>query len=72
MEGEWIIIGDTDKHKDCLVCRCGTDEKYAASVLNRITNYPTEDDLLMINEHTNLRIKFSENKDCWWKVYGTD
>ena len=65
MNGDYIIIGDTDRYNDCLVCVAGTIER-ANEVLNRMLNNPTEHDKRMMSGHTNFRIKFVEEKYCWW------
>lgn len=63
---EYIIVGDTKKYKNCLVCLCGCSFERAQEVLNRMLNDPTEDDKRIIDGHTNLRIKEVEKKHCWW------
>lgn len=70
--GDWIIIGDTDKHKDCLVCVCAADEEGSRKILERMINNPTKEDKILTSEYTNLRLKYREYEDCWWKIYGTD
>ena len=68
---EYIIIGDTEKYKDCLVYLCGTSLQHAQSVLHRMLNNPTEEDKNVMTRHKNLRIKEVVEKDCWWN-YGCD
>lgn len=63
---EYVIIGDTEKYNDCLVCVCGGSLEFANSTLNRMLNNPTEHDKLLMNGHTNFRIKEVPEKDCWW------
>lgn len=67
---EYIIVGDTDKHKDCLIYICGTYEN-AKRCLNRMLNNPNYNDIKIMDNHTNFRIKEVLSKDCWWN-YGTD
>ena len=67
MDGkEYIIIGDTDKYKDCLVYVCGESRENAERVLNRMLTDPTKDDLANLAKHNNLRVEEVESKDCWW------
>ena len=61
---EYIIIGDTEKYKDCLVYTCGTKREVAERRLAEILANPTADDTL--SRHSNFRIKEVEEKDQWW------
>ena len=63
---EYVIIGDTERYKDCLVYICGASLRNAKNILNRMLNEPTEYDAVLTEGHTNLRIKEVEEKDCWW------
>lgn len=63
---EYIIVGDTQNYKDCLVCVCGTDRSNAEKVLLRMKNNPEDNDKAVAKGHTNLRIKEVAPKDCWW------
>lgn len=65
MNGDYVIVGDTKQYKGCLVYVCGTLEN-ATKVLNRMLNNPTKDDKELMVEHTNFRIEFVEEQDCWW------
>lgn len=65
MNGNYIIVGDTDRYKDCLVCNAWTYEN-AEKVLGRMLNNPTDNDKRLMFGITNFRIKFVENKNCWW------
>lgn len=65
MNGDYIIKGDTEQFKNCLVCVAGTYEN-AKEVLKRMLNNPTENDKRLMVGHTNFRIEFAEEKDCWW------
>ena len=68
---EYIIIGDTERYEDCLVCLCGNSFEHAQEILYRMLNNPTENDKRMMERHTNFRIKEVVEKDCWWN-YGCD
>lgn len=68
---EYIIIGDTEQFKDCLVCLCGSSFDHAQSILRRMLNNPTDNDKKLMEKQTNLRIKEVAEKDCWWN-YGCD
>ena len=63
---EYIIVGDTKSFKDCLVTVVRGSRSYAEKVLERMLYAPTEDDLLLMRGHKNLRIKEVEEKDQWW------
>lgn len=71
MDVEYIIVGDTEKYKDCLVRVAGKTFEQADQVLNRMLNNPNDNDKKLIKCHTNLRIKEVDSKDCWWN-YGCD
>lgn len=61
---EYIIIGDTQNFKGCLIYVCSTNRAHAEKVLDRMLNNPNEQDLKVLQTHTNIRI--SEAEDCWW------
>lgn len=63
---EYIIIGDTERYEGCLVCVCGTSLDWANKVLDRMLNNPTDNDKLLMQGHTNLRVKEVPPEDCWW------
>ena len=67
MNGDYVIIGDTDKYEGCLVCVTGSTLERANEVLNRMLNNPTEHDKRMMSGHTNFRIKEVPAEDCWWR-----
>lgn len=69
---EYIIVGDTEKFKDCLIYTCGVNKSTAEKVLNRILTNPTKDDLHGIKGHTNIRIKEVESEKQWWNQGGLD
>lgn len=62
----YIIAGDTDKYKDCLICTC-SNRKSAENTLNRMLTNPTERDKRLIKGHENLRIEEVPDKECWWR-----
>lgn len=66
MNRNYVIVGDTEKYDDCLVCVAGSTYERAENVLNRMLNNPTKNDKLLMIGCKNLRIEFVENKDCWW------
>lgn len=63
---EYIIVGDTNIHKECLIYTCGKSKETAVNVLDRIINHPTIDDMLMKMKHINIKIQEVDDKDCWW------
>ena len=68
-EFEYVIVGDTEKYKGCLVYVCGISEDRAKEVLDRMINNPTENDKTVSNGHINLRIEKVPKEDCWWNGY---
>lgn len=63
---EYIIVGDTEKHKDCLVYTCGCDRKCAEKALDKLLNNPDSTDLYFRRNHTNFRIEEVDSSKCWW------
>lgn len=63
--GDYIIIGDTEKYKGCLVCVCGTKQR-AEECLARMLAKPTANDKRLMEGHSNLRIEGVPKKNCWW------
>lgn len=53
----WMIVGDTERHKGCLVTICYGGKEFAERTLERMKNNPTKEDLFLTKGHTNLRIK---------------
>ena len=62
----YIIIGDTDKYKDCLVVTCGGEREHAEKVLDRMVNNPTEQDKKTMEGYSNLRVEEVTQSYCWW------
>ena len=63
---EYIIVGDSDKYKGCLLY-CGFKEKEQAErVLNQMLNNPTWGDEQVMLGKSNIRVQEVESKDCWW------
>lgn len=63
---EYIIVGDTEKYEGCLIYTCGKSLEHAEDVLNRMLNAPTNNDLMVSKEHTNLRVEEVDSSKCWW------
>lgn len=66
MTSNYIIVGDTEKYKECLVCVCGNSQTKAQNTLSRMLNNPTENDKELIKGHTNLKVKTVPQDNCWW------
>lgn len=62
---DFIIIGDTDKYKECLIYTCGNKEN-AEKILYRMLNNPNENDKKVMKGHYNFKIKEVPEEDCWW------
>ena len=63
---EYIIVGDTEKHGECLIYTVNGGKDFAEEVLHRMLTKPTEYDLRAMQGHKNIRVKEVESKDCWW------
>lgn len=64
---DFIIKGDSEQYKDCLVCVCGTSREVAEEHLAKMLSNPSENDKRLIEGMSNLRIEEVEEKDCWWR-----
>lgn len=67
MSKRYIIVGDTETSKGCLVMTCGASKERAEEVLNKLLSDPEEQDKRMIEGHTNLRVEEVDSSDCWWE-----
>lgn len=63
---EYVIVGDVNGIRDCLIYVCGFSLEHAKRVLDRMLNNPTEDDKKAMVGHTNLKIREVNSMDCWW------
>lgn len=63
---EYVIAGDTERHKDCLIRPVGEDLEHAQEVLERMLNNPDSNDLKLMEGHTNIRIEKTKKENCWW------
>lgn len=63
---EYIIVGDTENYKECLVCLAGWDKDNAEERLNQMLTNPTENDRALMKGHSNFKVVAVESKDCWW------
>jgi hypothetical protein len=67
---EYVIVHDvegTDNYNGCLLYVCGTSREHAESVLHRILNNPSQDDLRNIAKgYINFRIEEVPASQCWW------
>lgn len=63
---EYIIIGDTEQFKDCILYVCGKDKEKAEESLQRMLNSPTDNDKYITEGHYNLRVKEVPKSKCWW------
>lgn len=63
---EYVIVGDSEKYKECLLC-CGFKERERAErVLNRMLNNPTRDDEQIMHGMSNICVQEVASADCWW------
>ena len=62
----YIIVGDTRSFSDCLITVVDGDRQRAEKVLERMLYAPTDNDLILMKGHNNIRIKETESKDEWW------
>lgn len=63
---EYIIVGDTNTYKECLVRSCGRSYENAVKTLDRMLHNPDKYDKYDVERHTNLRIKEVKDETCWW------
>ena len=63
---QYIIVGDTDKNKECLVCICGSNEDKAKERLTQMLTNPSDSDKHIMAGHSNLRVMEVKREDCWW------
>lgn len=63
---EYTIVGDSGTSKACLIYACGPDKEFAEKVLEKMLTNPDENDLAVMKDLTNLRVKEVDSKDCWW------
>lgn len=59
----YVIVGDTKRYNGCLIYAIDGGLDSAQRILDRMLNNPNEDDLMALEEHTNIRIDISE---VWW------
>lgn len=63
----YVIVGDTETSNGCLVMTCGASKERADEVLQKLLSDPNEQDKMMIEGHTNLRVEEVDSSDCWWE-----
>jgi hypothetical protein len=63
---EYLIVGDTKNHKDCLIYRCENSREDAEKVLDRVLNNPNNDDKFASKGHFNIRLEEVDSSECWW------
>ena len=66
-DSDYIIVGDTERFDDCLICVAGKTKESAEETLNRMLTNPTENDKRLMDGHRNLRIKEVPAEECWWR-----
>ena len=64
---DFIIKGDSEKFKDCLIYVCGTSRKRAEERLAKMLSNPTENDKRSMEGMSNFSIEEVEEADCWWR-----
>ena len=63
---EYIIVGDTEEYKDCLVTLAGRTREQAERKLAQMLSSPNENDKAIIGSCKNLRIREVESESAWW------
>ena len=66
-DSDFIIVGDTERFDDCLICVAGKSKESAEETLNHILTNPTENDKRLIDGYRNLRIEEVPAEECWWR-----
>lgn len=64
---DYVIVGDTERFDDCLICVAGKSKESAEETLNRMMTNPTENGKKLMDGHRNLRIKEVPAEKCWWR-----
>lgn len=68
---EYIIVGDSERYKGCLVCLGGLNKTQTEEILNKMLTEPNDNDKKLMAGMTNFRIEEVVSDDCWWR-HGTD
>ena len=66
-DSDFIIVGDTEYFKECLVFVAGKTYDEAEKCLKRMLENPTENDKRLMKGHSNFRIQEVEAAECWWR-----
>ena len=64
MNGNYVIAGDTEKYKNCLICCVAPQDKE-----KRLEDVKASEEG---KRYTNIRIEFVPANDCWWLQGGLD
>ena len=65
-EVSYVIVGDTERFKDCLVAACIGSKEDAEKSLEQLLNSEDAEDKKIVSEYTNLRLKETRREDSWW------
>lgn len=57
---EYIVIGDYENHKGCLIYTCGVNRERAQRAFETAKLLPEYEN------YTNIRIEEIESKGAWW------
>lgn len=63
---EFIIVGDTEKYKECLIFTCGKKLDRAKEVLQECLDGADPHTKHACEGHTNLHIKRVKTANAWW------
>ena len=68
VEYEFIVVGDSDRYgyKGCLVCLMGHDEVKACERFDQMMNKPTDNDMKLMEGHSNFRLEKVRSDGAWW------
>ena len=69
---EYIIVGDTERSKECLIYICGKDKTHAENELTRMLTNPNDNDKRAMKGHFNLKVMETKSEENWWNIYGCD
>lgn len=62
----YIIVGDTERYKECLIKVCSGDKVQAQKSLVKFLSGETEQDRKDLAKHTNIHLMHTDREDEWW------
>lgn len=64
---QYVIVGDTEQYKECLVCVLyASNKEIADKRFVEILSSKIEREKYSIPKYSNLKVVEVKDKDCWW------